>query len=370
VASLCVVLCLNSLSSETYGDENLSGFDLFVEALANQGRNSLVIHSGVVTAKVSTKRKGFSETEVLYFKQLEKESLEDALSRLPSDSDRYVEYKNALANLDKIVSEKYTETIEKTRIFRITFRGNNPFSDAKEEIYDGPVFEITSLPDRVMVAGFNTMEGKYVSLMANNDATYTEITYDFSPESITCLGRARGMRVDLWSALLLKPDQVNSGGFIINTEAIEELRNFNNDLYETLKKQIQIIEERNFENGNVFVVSIPNRKNETLRQIGFGKTIIWIDPAKGYVCPLIEEYYGDEGNEVLLYRYEASDYFLDENSGLWFPSRAKTTQFDTIDPQKIDSETVYEILVSQTKLNIPISDEEFSFAIKKGGDVD
>lgn len=81
----------------------------------------------------------------------------------------------------------------------------------------------------------------------------------------------------------------------------------------------------------------------------------WIDPARGYVCPLIE-FYDDAG--LLTERWKSSDYFLHKPSGLWFPDVHVHTRFDP-KTRLFTEERTYRLNPDTLRINQPISDAEF-----------
>jgi hypothetical protein len=92
----------------------------------------------------------------------------------------------------------------------------------------------------------------------------------------------------------------------------------------------------------------------------FSKVIVWINPEKGYITPLIEEYF--DGKPIV--RYESKNYFQDKHSGVWFPQLFIETNFDEKGKQR--SKDTYEVNIEKTSFNIDISDDEFVFDVPAG----
>jgi len=88
----------------------------------------------------------------------------------------------------------------------------------------------------------------------------------------------------------------------------------------------------------------------------------WIDPARGYVCPIVRIYNKESGK--ITEEYEASGFFQDVPSGLWFPARYTITKFDGAD--KVIQKDIYKIDPSSFRLNRKIADSEFSIDIPEG----
>jgi hypothetical protein len=89
----------------------------------------------------------------------------------------------------------------------------------------------------------------------------------------------------------------------------------------------------------------------------------WIDPSRGYICPLVQIY--DDQTWNLIEEFTASDYFLDERSGLWFPEHYVHCTYNPKDGKEWKREE-YSVNRKTFVLNPVLSDEEFSFDIPEG----
>ncbi len=99
----------------------------------------------------------------------------------------------------------------------------------------------------------------------------------------------------------------------------------------------------------------------TVLEIRKGDIVVeryWIDPARGYICPLIQCF--DDQGKLELER-KASKYFLHEKSGLWYPETFEET--DIMSPIRGKITRKFILNKSTFQLNQPVSDEEFAIDI-------
>jgi hypothetical protein len=91
----------------------------------------------------------------------------------------------------------------------------------------------------------------------------------------------------------------------------------------------------------------------------------WIDPSRGYVCPLIQVY--DTKTSHLKEEYKSENYFIHEETGLWFPKKHEEFEYETSGQLKISRE--YEIDAATFKVNQTVSDKEFAVDVAEGYNV-
>lgn len=99
----------------------------------------------------------------------------------------------------------------------------------------------------------------------------------------------------------------------------------------------------------------------TVLEIRKGDIVVeryWIDPARGYICPLIQCF--DDQGKLELER-KASKYFLHEKSGLWYPEVFEEMNMWSPITGKITRKFI--LNKSTFQLNQPVSDEEFAIDI-------
>jgi hypothetical protein len=92
---------------------------------------------------------------------------------------------------------------------------------------------------------------------------------------------------------------------------------------------------------------------------GGSKRTFWIDPARGYVCPRSESY---DAAGRLVRTQEASGFFLDAASGIWFAEHQVKTDFNP-ETAKQTRRTDWHLHPKSVKINYPVSDKEFSLPI-------
>jgi hypothetical protein len=98
---------------------------------------------------------------------------------------------------------------------------------------------------------------------------------------------------------------------------------------------------------------------ETLSSLGT-KRRIWIDPARGYVCPRTESF---NAAGLLVRKQEASGFFQEPSSGVWFAERHMKTEFD---PQtgKQQRRIRWHLDPKSVRINDPPQPVEFCLPIK------
>ncbi len=348
------------------------GLELLLNSLKNQGDVPSVFHSGVVEFIVSEER---ALNEADYQRRLEshKKSYGERMEQHP---DIYKLPKGE--TLESSYRKQYLRTLANQTRSKVTFRGATPYSDVKQEFFTLPSNEDISTSDttalvlptttignnidrykRSMFLHYNVALGKNVYVEANRGVPF-----------VSLFGRARGERLTTLTALLLlggTETQITQREFHLDT--VKALRESNRELLSVDPKHgVHIFAEQDTDEGHLYGVLIPGipKRSKDMNDAAakmLGKCIVWINPEKGYITPLIEEFLGD----VCVARYESRDYFQDKSSKLWYPKTTIDTVFN--DKGEQVSKTTYEVDVEKTKLNIDISDDEFVFPIKAGWSV-
>ena len=106
------------------------------------------------------------------------------------------------------------------------------------------------------------------------------------------------------------------------------------------------------EGSNAYIVE--SKKNGIIAER------FWIDPSHGYVCPLVQ-YFDDKGN--MLKEYRSSGYFLEERSGLWFPTQY--SEFTAAQKGNNEERFDYRINSGTLKANFPVADDAFCIEVKE-----
>jgi hypothetical protein len=376
--NIIILLYFNCLVFAQYAI-NDSGGRLFVEAIQNQGANGHIIHSGKITFILSEEKKTDSEEIIQKNVNTYVQHYKEELKNTPKDTKRYNYLTNMLQNRNLIekecrkTSQKLANTINK---YQIIFRGGTPFTDVKQEIFnlsnlhdenikkDNEMTNEKNVPILKLIGNNVNPFGKsmYIGHNVNAGNTIT-IESNWAIPLINELGRARGHRFSSFTALfLLGGTQEQMKSFSFNQDFIEQFIALNDDLVKNTKTAgIRITGQRNFEDSFVWILTIPQPTDIRVKRNVNGKTVIWVDPTRGYICPLIEEYVQD----ICVVRYESSDYYQDKSSGIWFPRKTIDTEFDLVTKEQLRRVT-YEIIHEETDFNIPISDDEFVFPIVAG----
>jgi len=112
---------------------------------------------------------------------------------------------------------------------------------------------------------------------------------------------------------------------------------------------VRLVAKESFEGSEVYVVEI-GRSN--------GKRKVWIDPARGYICPRNEFYDGDR----LVRKTESSGYFLEPTSKLYFPAFHKESVWDAQQGYR-EITLSYRVEPKSLRLNCPVPSEEFSISV-------
>ncbi|MDR2346267.1 MAG: hypothetical protein LBE18_09400 [Planctomycetaceae bacterium] len=306
---------------------------------------------------------------------------EDELKNTPKDTKRYDDLTKRLQNKELIEKGCRETSLRHANVNNkqlIIFRGGTPFTDVKQKIFSlpNPQDEVVNENNENKVItdqknslifeliGNNTDPfGRSMNIVHDSDLGGSITIQEWGIEPINELGRARGHRLSTFTALfLLSGTQKQMKSFSFNKSFIEQFIALNDDLVKNTKTAgIRITDKKDFEGSLVWVLTISQPSDKFLKRKINGKTVIWVDPARGYICPLVEEYVQD----ICVVRYESSDYYQDKSSGIWFPRKTVDTEFDLVTKEQLQR-TVYEIIPDETDFNISISNDEFVFHVPTG----
>lgn len=351
VASLVLGVGFSSPSSGAGED----GFLMLMEAARNSGLNPAILHSGRITARREQTRE-ISEAEIQrdvadYKRHLEERLAIFSKSRDVANRDLTLKsIENAQADRRKALHSLYNKTSK----YEFTFRGVEPFTDVKQRI-------LSAEPDadREFIAiGSHLKLGTDTFLRKDSDSSPITVDRSYAAYPFNEFGRARGRTLQCLTAMLLL-GTADHGDHRFNQGTIARIRgHLKNGSGYSIQKQVE------FEGGTVSVVEISPQRPSITDRFGVQKALVWIDPARGYICPKIEEYVGDR----VFKSYESSGYFLDRNSGLWWPRSHVETEYDT-NTGAVKSRVAYAMTPEETALNVPIDDDEFAFRAKRGMEI-
>lgn len=331
-----------------------SGFTLLVDTLRNSGRNPAVVHSGRITVHVHLIRQPPTEAE--FRKELEqyKDQLKERLSLFSSDPVNRKLTQQALDNAEVDYQKSQKESDDNISNYEIVFQGVDPFVDVKQRITS------TDPKGGAVREGLLAIGGRHnpsTNTFLRQTPTWSTIDVDHSymVEPFNEFGRARGTTLQFLTVMLLLGTPNNSD-YHFNPETIEKTRVLLTRVGAT--SGWRVVGKREFEGGTASVLEIAPAAGarSTFSRIGVNRTLVWVDPARGYICPRIEEYSGERPSRV----YESSGFFLDRNSGLWWPRLHTDTVYDAESGATKETK-IYTMTPERTALNVPVGDEDFTF---------
>lgn len=126
-------------------------------------------------------------------------------------------------------------------------------------------------------------------------------------------------------------------------------------------KGYHTVKEESYDEGiaKAKVVESHNPKGQVVNRF-------WIDPARGYVCPLIQYY--DPVTGRIREEHVSSSYFLHAPTGLWYPQKYEMSKFDGLTGKLLEKE-VYTINKDTFWLNRSVAPAHFSIDVPEGVDV-
>ncbi len=155
-------------------------------------------------------------------------------------------------------------------------------------------------------------------------------------------------------------------GYIARRLRTTLLRHSDEKKYEFSEKGKKAVEEYMKEHGWKFVLAgtadYDDGQQATVLEIHKGDIVVeryWIDENRGYICPLIQ-CFSDNG-ELELER-KAGQFFLHEDSGLWYPEIFEEKRDAQV---SLFGNTTRKFVLNKStfKLNQPVSDREFAIDI-------
>lgn len=334
-----------------YGAE-ISGMDVFIKACQNQGLNGALIRSG------------YAEMELHEFRRIniaaEKERIErsiEATKKLFKDDPETL---NNLVKSDEERRDNLKE--EETYRFRyaILFKGNDPGSglrrvvldrlfDSRNELYSGRSDTLISRGDikgNNLTALMDAANGGEVRIGLGN----------FYVEPFQKFGRVQGTLSKMATVSMLDPNVLDQ--FVFLAHKIENLKKTMRQLAGSSGATIlQISGNTSYDDGagNAVILESQNAK-------GIVYMRYWIDPSRGYVCPLVQEYSPENGK--ILKEYTSGDYFLHAKSGLWYPATHEEKTWD--ENETLTESQLYTIDPDTFQFNQPVSDQEFYIDVPEG----
>ncbi|MDR2439461.1 MAG: hypothetical protein LBE12_08865 [Planctomycetaceae bacterium] len=148
-------------------------------------------------------------------------------------------------------------------------------------------------------------------------------------------------------------DSSDHDKFIFSASTIEQ---FKQTVIKTNPEAFILMNEEAYDNNAFAKVVEVKVKGKLLQRY-------WIDPARGYICPLVQIYDNNTGN--LVEEYISKNYFLDQKTGLWFPEHYIYCNYDS-KTSKEQKRNEYLVNRDTFILNNKFSDEEFSLDVPEG----
>ena len=345
---VCFFATLVLACAEGVCDEQ-SGGELFIEACRHQGLNPIQIRSGCFEYEREIRTQPLSEREIQKRIDDHIELVRKHMAKALTDVGRR-SVEQQIRDTPAFI-RSHSLGIERCRV-KLLFRGND-VSDGcrRQEVAQfDPVTQRWDAEPDVML-GHGVDDGTN-NVVWNPDAKLAYIlSTPLASEEIQEAGRMQGLPCRMATAALLHG--TNPREFQFATEAVELFKAKIAEIERGQKVAVYRLAGEQKYDGDAFATVVESSK------ILAGNVQVlqryWIDPARGYVCPLIE-FYDDAG--LLTERWKSSDYFLHKPSGLWFPAVHVHTRFD---PKTglFTEERTYRLNPDTLQINQPISDAEF-----------
>jgi hypothetical protein len=351
-------VALSAGRAEVRGDEQ-PGVDLFIEACRHQGLNPVQIRSGYAEFELEIKTPPLSEQEI-------QKRIDDHIELVRT------QMANAITDVGRRSVEQQIRDapahirsqnggIERSRN-RVLFRGNDRSGGyRRHEIlrFDPATGTSPGKPDVLLQRGMNESGG---SVMWDAQARHAMVLDTvWASEEFQAFGRLEGVPSGVATALLLQGS--NPSEFRFTPQGIASFMSNVAQMERggTIAAYRLVGEERY--DGDAVAQVVETRKKTA------GKDQVlqryWIDPARGYVCPLIELF--DESGRVAE-RWKSSDYFLHEPSGLWFPALHVHTTFQP-KTELFAEERTYRLDRRALLINQAVGDADFSVDLPTGARV-
>ena len=315
-----------------------------------------------MAVSVTRTSKGLSEDQ--FQKQLEahKQALQKRVASLPEGGRNRTLFLKQVETAEQDLRKANSQLSNQTYRAQFVFRGvENQFQDVKQVLLTYPDGKPDTWKEDSVLIG-SQKNGKTWTYL--HRGMNREVTVDLNRWGIDHIfefGRLRGARATLMTAvLLIGTDMKVSRDYQFNTDVLQKLVQLNREWQKTSPDRgIRFVGTTRLEGADVSIVQASWASGPQASQ-SLGKLKVWIDPARGYICPRIEEHSG----EGLAHLYVSKEYFLDQNSGLWWPHIHTDTEYSPTG--EVQAETTYEMTPSATALNPPVDSKEFALSVKKG----
>jgi len=329
------------------GQQPRSGIDLMIEALHSQGLNPALIRSGYAEIEMVARASPPSQESIQKEADAIAENLKRAYANV-TDKKAKASVERAIRSLPGTLTNMKTERRSR---FRILFDGND-FSGRRKFSVSNFNSETKQWDKPVEALRRYAGKGGGENVMWQTSATLATISNkDLALPEFQEFGRVCGPASRMLTAALLKGTDPSAFDFpaenveLVKKQFTEISRQTGGTLYE-LAGQVQY-------DGGAMAYVVENRSKGRVVQR------YWLDASRGHICPLIQ--YIDESDQVTA-EWKSSDYFLHDESGLWFPAKHIYTQYQS-GTNRIAEQIEYTIERNTFKLNQPVALDEFAIEI-------
>jgi hypothetical protein len=279
------------------------GFDLFVKACQYQGHNPSMIFSGYAEV-IATSR-----SELQISNETKDFLIKDAKKRIKDAK----QLQSVLDGIEKTVkkSQKGDDVIRREKNL---FLGNESETGWRRSESSAKYKEDDSRWQEAMVMlkhGNKKSNGICIERAGSRN---TRIGYDFLAfKEFSRFGRMQGLPSVMASLVLL--DGTPPDKFKFTSNGIKKLKSEIENIgkKDTSFVLLKVTGETFYDDSKSKAVIVESSYKGKVTQR------YWIDASRGYVCPMIQIY--EFNSDELLEQYKSSDYFLHQESGLWFPKR-------------------------------------------------
>lgn len=289
---------------------------------ANRGRDDPAIHNGTAEVDEEIKKPRADDAE----RKIAEDELKMLRASIAQQTDPV--QKEKLAELTERQEKSWSETKDKPRTvrsrWRVVFDGSRPAGQLRYEVHRGFRPDKHLHPEALVTLGTREPSGGFLTVTqssAKNVQVRAEPFWDIP-----------------WF-----PDfgsEPEGREFFFTTSATA-----------TVTQSPRLIKKETIDGHELAVI-------EAVSSAGT-KRVLWIDPARGYVCPRIESY--DTAGRLTA-TSEGSGYFAEASSGVWFAGRYVKTLFDPASGEQT-RQTKWNVDRSTVKINYAIPADEFSMPI-------
>lgn len=343
--------------------ESDSAFAVFANAVRGSGLNPATISSGSLVFSVVVDPIPESEEEFRFGVKSFVKTRQNLLSTV-NDSKIRNEILEQIADAEVLyLRERKASAIHERH--QMLFVGVEPYTYVLDEV----TFPDTPSRPKIYSVGNNGGE-KQESFYLKRQGSRK--TLDLFPRDhcypVNRCGRLQGEAALMTGVLFSMGSRQKSIGqfeFNFDAEILRQAEDINSKIVaQDSESGIRLLREENIKlSDSALSKSVVIQKGATAGAKGLSmpKIIAWIAPDHNLICPRIEIY---ETNKLSIV-HESSDYFVDEDSGLFWPSIHKESRFD-LSSGKLKYMRVIRFDPDNVDLNIPIGEENFKISIQKG----